>query len=478
MTMLTDLEVRKAIQRAKRDGKDAYLSENNDVRGTGRLRVRARPSGQAIYYFRYAGSNGERGLIRIGTYSEDGKNGLTLKAARRKAQALSDRYQDGARDLGERIAHEEAEERNRITRAKREREEAERQAVAGTLRALLTGYTNHLEAQGKRTSGRDAHNLFRLNIYEALSHVAERRACEITREDVSAMLAGLIDRGAGRTASKMRSYMRAAFAAALGAGSDPTVPQALHGFNIGTNPVAAVPAKALAKFNLARERTLSEPELRAFMVEVDKLPVSASREALVLSLHLGGQRPTQLLRLAPEHVDMHAKEITLFDPKGARAQPRAHTLPLTDRAGEIVARLLANHADRAAKADDADDAAKPAMPWVFTDTGRAAVRADGLSHMVNDISKAMLKAGTARAPFELCDIRRTCETMLAKMGVSKDVRARILSHGIGGVQDRHYDMHDYADEKRAALEAWEATLVEIQAGTKRGGKVVKMHARA
>ena len=67
--------------------------------------------------------------------------------------------------------------------------------------------------------------------------------------------------------------------------------------------------------------------------------------------------------------------------------------------------------------------------------------------------------------------------MLAKMGVSKDVRARILSHGIGGVQDRHYDMHDYADEKRAALEAWEALLIEIQTGTERGKKVVNLRGR-
>ena len=472
--MLTDLEVRKAIQRAKRDGKDVYLSEQQAVRGTGRLRVRARPSEQAIFYFRYVDSQGKRCLIRIGTYSEDGKSGLTLKAARKKAQEHSNRYQGGERDLGEQIAHEQAEQRDRIARAKREREEAERQAVAGTLRALLTGYTNHLEAQGKRTSGRDARNMFRRNIFEALPHVADRRACEITHEDVSAMLAGLIDRGAGRSAAKMRSYMRAAFAAALGAGSDPTVPQALHGFNIGANPVAAVPAKALAKFNRARARTLSEPELRAFMVEVDTLPASASRDALTLCLLLGGQRPTQLLRLAPEHVDMHANEITLFDPKGARSQPRAHTLPLTERAGEIIARLLAGHADRVAKADDP---AKPVLPKLFTDTGRAAVRGDGLSHMVNDISKSMAKAGTARAPFELRDIRRTCETMLAKMGVSKAVRARILSHGISGVQDRNYDMHDYTDEKRAALEAWNATLIEIQTGGERGKKVVSMRAR-
>jgi hypothetical protein len=50
------------------------------------------------------------------------------------------------------------------------------------------------------------------------------------------------------------------------------------------------------------------------------------------------------------------------------------------------------------------------------------------------------------------------------MGISRDVRAVLLSHGLGGVQARHYDMHEYADEKRNALEAWDAKLQGIASG--------------
>ena len=32
--------------------------------------------------------------------------------------------------------------------------------------------------------------------------------------------------------------------------------------------------------------------------------------------------------------------------------------------------------------------------------------------------------------------------------------ADIDLHGLGGVQNRHYDRHDYALEKRQALERW------------------------
>ncbi|MDW8468878.1 MAG: hypothetical protein RML56_07825 [Burkholderiales bacterium] len=50
------------------------------------------------------------------------------------------------------------------------------------------------------------------------------------------------------------------------------------------------------------------------------------------------------------------------------------------------------------------------------------------------------------------------------------MRARIQSHGLGGVPSRHYDRHDYMPEKRAALEAWAAHLALARAGEL--GKVV------
>lgn len=77
-------------------------------------------------------------------------------------------------------------------------------------------------------------------------------------------------------------------------------------------------------------------------------------------------------------------------------------------------------------------------------------------------------------PFDLRDIRRTCETMLAGMGISRDTRAHLLSHGLSGVQAAHYDRHSYFDEKRAALLAWEARLEEIATGEKQAGNVLQL----
>lgn len=82
------------------------------------------------------------------------------------------------------------------------------------------------------------------------------------------------------------------------------------------------------------------------------------------------------------------------------------------------------------------------------------------------IAADMVKAKEVREEFELRDLRRTCETMLAALGVSSDIRAQIQSHGLGGVQKRHYDRHEYMLEKRATLQKWGRQLNRITAGRK------------
>ena len=81
------------------------------------------------------------------------------------------------------------------------------------------------------------------------------------------------------------------------------------------------------------------------------------------------------------------------------------------------------------------------------------------------------------APFDLRNIRRTCETMHPVLGISRDTRAQLLSRGISGVQAAQYDKHDYIDEKRNALIAWEQRLDQIATGTT-ASNIVKMKRKA
>jgi hypothetical protein len=69
----------------------------------------------------------------------------------------------------------------------------------------------------------------------------------------------------------------------------------------------------------------------------------------------------------------------------------------------------------------------------------------------------------ARESFQLRDLRRTCETQMAALKISRDLRAQLQSHGLGGVQARHYDRHSYFAEKKQALQKWAKHLRRLHA---------------
>jgi hypothetical protein len=87
-----------------------------------------------------------------------------------------------------------------------------------------------------------------------------------------------------------------------------------------------------------------------------------------------------------------------------------------------------------------------------------------MSHTTPGKRLVEIAAAANGEAFDLRAVRRTVETMLARLQVRKDVRAQLLSHGLGGVQAVHYDRHDYIDEKRQALVAWERFLMDLTAG--------------
>jgi integrase len=227
-------------------------------------------------------------------------------------------------------------------------------------------------------------------------------------------------------------------------------PQTMRTFGINANPLASV--GALAQFSKARSRVLNSLELGAFLKRVEALEESAKQDALRLCILTGGQRPMQLLRARPADVDLSANTITLRDTKGARREPRVHIVPLVRDAQLILDRRL--------------NALKDNEPLFSTDH-KTCVRLETISVLVTEIATEMVREKEAREPFQLRDLRRTAETMLASLKVSSDVRALLQSHGLGGIQQRHYDRHSYALEKKQALERWARHLTRLKAETPR-----------
>ena len=429
------------------NGKDRWESDGG-ARGEGRLAARITET-RTLLYFRYR-VDGQNRALPIGAFNPTGRGGLSLKEARAKCRPLAELLRAGVTDLHAHLRREqEARER-----AAREAEESARRAAEdakrGTLAQLCAAYVAHLEHQGKQAKG-DVKSIFTLHVQEADAELAARRAAEIEPEAIAGLIGRLVDGGKGRTAGKLRSYLRSAYALAAASHTDPSAPLSLRSFGIRTNPLSGIPA--LSKFNRARDRVLNGPELGALLRRIEALPVDQPRDALLLTLALGGQRPAQLLRVTAKDVDLAGETVTLRDPKGKRNTPRLHVLPLVPEALAIVERRITDL--------DGDDK-------LFT------MRPEALSVAVADLSAAMMKDKEAREPFQLRDLRRTCETMLASLSVSSDVRAQLQSHGLGGVQNRHYDRHDYAPEKKRTLELWRSHLETLKESKGQKSNVVPL----
>lgn len=430
----------KALE-AQRRGTKGWLTDGGS-RGAGRLIAK-----DAKFYFSYFNVERTRRFLPIGPYDDKGARGLTLQQARDKAAQLSMLYRSGVQDLHghfERVR--EAEERAQAAE-EAARKRSEEEAQRSTLRQLLEAYSAHLERAGKQSAA-DAAGIFKLHVLDVAPDLVARRAADATVDDFVPLIARLVDKGKGRTAAKLRSYLRAAYSLALKAKTDPSAPLTLRTFGVAVNPLASI--DALSKFNRARERHLSADEMMAFLRRLEAVPQSVKKDALSLCLTLGGQRPAQLVRAAPGDVDLSAETVTLYDGKGSRKQPRKHVLPLTKKPLAIARRLLESLPEDGV--------------LIFTNDGKRGLRPETIAELVAEISAAMVKAKESRTAFELRDIRRTCETMLASLGVSKDIRAQLQSHGLGGIQDRHYDMHEYMLEKRATLEKWGRHLDALAAG--------------
>jgi integrase len=311
------------------------------------------------------------------------------------------------------------------------------------LAALLNGYVQMLELQGK-LSAKSVRGSVTRHVLEAWPELAAVKASSVTRRELTQVISRLVELGKGREAAKLRSYIRAAYAAALRADGDPTIPPALRGFNLDRNPAADL--AALSQFNKIRDIYLSLPELQALWRRLEVYP-GTTGAALRLCLLLGGQRPAQLLRIKTTDVDLHAGTVTLYDGKGKRLQPRAHILPLTELARQELEPWLEPLAGR----------------YVLSSTGgRVPIWAETLSDAFTPIAQDMLELGEVKEKIELRDLRTTVETQLAAAGIPMEVRAQLQSHGLGGVQNRHYDKHRYMAEKLNALKILQGLLVPTE----------------
>lgn len=403
--------------------------------GRGCLLLRVHPNGDKIFYYRYF-KDGAKRFAMLGQFDSKGQKCWRGVRGDRLALAAA---KDGAKALADIVS----------THGDIESYEAEQQRVAdeavrrGSFGQLLDTYVEHLRTSGK-VRVKDVEGALKLHVREAFPALMGRKAHEISSCDIQTILAKLVNAGKTRQVNLVRTYLHAAFTLAARHDNDPRrIANGAVSFNLSSNPVALIPV--ISEFNRAGDRTLSKEELALFWRALENAPL-IPKTFIKLNLALGGQRIEQLLRAEWTDYDFDNRILTLKDGKGRPGLgKRDHLVPLTDTAIELLQSIRAINAET--------------HPFAVSRAMRMDVGTP--TKLVAKISK-QLDQQHGVPTFRAGDLRRSCETHLAALGITKEVRAQLLSHGRStGVQARHYDRYAYLPEKREALEKWERMLNDL-----------------
>lgn len=293
-------------------------------------------------------------------------------------------------------------------------EERQAKRAENTLAELVDLYER--KALSKLRRGDEAARHLRSDVLPSLG--AKTKPSSITRRDI----VRLVDEkaiNAPIAANRLLSHVKGLFSWAVEKGE------------ITGDPASGIkPTK-----EKSRDRVLSEDEIRALWEALPgaRLMTEGTRTALRLVL-LTAQRPGEVC--AMERSELDSVEGWWQMPREKTKSDRAHRVPLTGMALDLI--------QRQPKADR----------WVFASVKGQSLRRLALSHAVRRNNHFGLTRWTPH------DLRRTAVTHMAKLGVDKFVRERILNHSQGKM-DTTYDLYTYDREKRSALEKWERKLKSI-----------------
>lgn len=204
---------------------------------------------------------------------------------------------------------------------------------------------------------------------------------------------------------------------------------------IDASPIAGMKPRAKEQ---PRERVLTDDELGALWAVFgdEGYPFGDCMKLLMLS----GQRRAEVAEMRWSELDLEKRLWTL--PSMRAKNGKQHTVPITDAMLEVLRKT-----PRFFNSD-----------YVFTTTGKSPVSGFG---RVKDRLDRALPEGTE--PWIIHDLRRTMSTNMAMLGVPQPVTEALLNHKTGVVSGvaAIYNVYSYADEKREALETWNARIEEI-----------------
>ena len=260
---------------------------------------------------------------------------------------------------------------------------------------------------------------------------------EITRREVLDVLDRVVDGGAPISANRTLAAMRKLFNWCVARDI------------IAVSPCAGVKPPTAER---SRDRVLSDDELRLVWRAADKIAWPFG--LLVKLLALTGQRRDEVAKMRWDELDLEAGLWTLPRERVKTDQP--HEVALSAASVNVLKSV-----PRIAGSS-----------FVFTTNGTAP--SSGYSKGKRKLD-ALLPSDMP--DWRLHDLRRTVASGMARLGIHLPVIEKVLNHasgsfaGIVGV----YQRHSFAEEKRAALDAW-GHHIEQLVGSK-PARVLPRHGR-
>lgn len=288
--------------------------------------------------------------------------------------------------------------------------------------------------------------------------IGDRDIEEVTRRDIIEVLDRVTAGGATVRANRVLANMRRLFG------------WAMERDIIRESPVTGIKPPSSEQ---ARDRVLSDDEMRAFLHACDRLdeppkaPENPSRRprstklptrfgALFALLAYTAQRRDEVSAAPWAEFDTDER---LWRLPGARTKNgRAHDVPLAPQVVAILDALPSKgEATMLFPSRGADGRTSSGF-------GRAKDRLD--KFMLEELRKAAEAAGADPSkveltPWRLHDLRRTAASGMARLGVGIHIVERLLNHVSGATTGgivAVYQRHDFASEKRSAAEVWASHL--------------------
>ncbi|AEI01836.1 integrase [Afipia carboxidovorans OM5] len=295
-----------------------------------------------------------------------------------------------------------------------EKAASRRRIVADRVEDLLEAFIAQHVSQN-----RSAREISRMLRREVGAVWGSRSIHEISKRDVIAIVNSIEQRGAPIAANKMLKTIKTFFRWCVG--------RAL----LDRSPADGVPLPAK---QVARDRVLSDDELVRVILAARQL--GGPYGNIVEMLALTGQRREEVARCTWDEINLTTRTWRL--PSERTKNGKAHEIYLSDQAVAVLAR------------------ATTGTKFVFSKTGAFAFQ--GFGPAKDEIDKLSDVTG-----WRLHDLRRTCVSGMARLGVAPHVADKILNHQTGTISGvaAVYQRHDFLAERKAALELWGAHVATI-----------------